>query len=479
VARKVSVSAHRPIREPIDYRPWIVALTALTLLRLIMAASLPLAPDEAYYWLWSQHLQFGYFDHPPMVAYWIAAGTSLLGKTALGLRLLGPLAAAAGSVLLWDAGESLLPGRHAGLTAAALFNATLITGAGAIIMTPDTPLLFFWAACIAAIGRWLASRNALWWLAIGAAAGAALLSKYTALLLIAGIFLWLLTSREGRQALRSIWPWAGLALAGLIFAPDIYWNATHHWVSYFKQGSRVAHFDPARSLQYLGELIGSQIGLATPLVFGLAACGLWSLRRAGNVPARLLLWLSLLPIAVFLEHTLSGRIEPNWPALIFLPACLAAAALPDKILQTWRAPAIALGFACTLIVYAQALAAPLPIPAGRDPTALQFSGWPQLVATVATGQPGFLTSDDYTTLAELAWAAPPGIPIIAAGPRWNVLSLPQAGALPPGLAVSHRPNTQCRDPIGTRTRSRADDPVMTYYLCALPAPKHAVLVSPP
>jgi len=475
----VSFSTDASARERIDYRPWLFALAALTALRLVMAATLPLSPDEAYYWLWSQHLQFGYFDHPPMVAYWIAAGTSLLGKTTLGVRLLGPLAAAAGSVLLWDAGESLLPGRHAGLTAACLFNATLITGVGAIIMTPDTPLLFFWAACFAAIGRWLASRNQLWWLAIGAAAGAALLSKYTALLLIIGIFLWLITSRDGRQALRSFWPWVGLALALLIFSPDIYWNATHHWVSYFKQGGRVTQFDPARSLQYLSELIGSQIGLATPLVFGLAACGLWSLRRANHFPARLLLWLTLLPIVVFLEHVLSGRVEPNWPAIIFIPACLAAAALPDKILQTWRAPAIVLGFACTLIVYAQALAAMFPIPVSSDPAALQLAGWPQLAETLAAGKPGFLTSDDYTTLAELAWAAPPGIPIIAAGTRWEFLSLSAAAALPPGISASHRRNTQCADPIGARTRNRANDPVMTYFLCALPVPKHAVLVAAP
>ncbi len=465
--------------ERLDYRPWLIALLALTLLRLVMAAILPLSPDEAYYWLWSEHLQPGYFDHPPMVAFWIAAGTALFGKTALGVRLLGPLAAAAGSVLLWDAGESLLPSRHAGLTAAAFFNATLITGVGSIIMTPDTPLLFFWAAAFAALGRWLASRNNYWWFAIGAAAGAALLSKYTALLLIAGIFLWLITSRDRRQALRSPWPWAGSLLALLIFAPNIYWNASHHWVSYFKQGGRVAAFEPARSLQYLGELIGGQLVLATPLIFGLAAFGLWRLRRAGNAVASLLLWLTLLPAAVFVEHVLSGRVEANWPAIIFIPACLCAAALPPEILKRWRAPAMFLGFACNLAVYAQALAAPFPISATADPAALQLAGWPDLISGVTNNGTGFLTSDDYTTLSEIAWAAPPGIPIIAAGLRWRDLSLPVAPALPAGISVSHRQNSSCANPLGTRLRNRASDTVMNYFLCGTKLPKKAVLVSPP
>ena len=74
---------------------WLAALLGLTVLRLILAATLPVAPDEAYYWLWSQHLQPGYYDHPPMVALFIRIGTALFGATPFGIRLFGPLAAAA------------------------------------------------------------------------------------------------------------------------------------------------------------------------------------------------------------------------------------------------------------------------------------------------------------------------------------------------------------------------------------------------
>lgn len=475
----MNISTSPATAERLDYRPWLTALAALTALRLVMAQILPLSPDEAYYWLWSQHLQPGYFDHPPMVALWIAAGTALIGKSALGVRLFGPLAAAAGSVLLWDAGESLFPNRHAGLTAAALFNATLITGVGAIIITPDTPLLFFWSACLAAIARLTATSNPQWWLAIGAAAGCALLSKYTGLLLFPALGLWLLTNRESRATLLTPWPWAGIAVALLVFSPNIYWNATHHWVSYFKQGGRITHFDPARSAQYLGELIGGQIGIATPLIFGLAACGLWQLKSARSLAGSLLLWLTLLPAAVFIEHVASGRVQPNWPAIIFIPACLAAAALPGPVLAYWRRPAIGLGFGLTLIVYAQALAAAFPIPPRLDPAALQLSGWPALSADATATKPGFLTSDDYTTLAEFAWSAPLGTPIIAAGQRWNLLSLPAAPPLTAGLAVSHRRNTECKNPLGTLTRNRASDPVMTYFLCGINLPDHAVMLAAP
>ncbi len=77
----------------------------------------------------------------------------MAGDTPLGIRLLGPLSAAVASVLLADAADRLLPGRRAGLMAAALLNATLLLGVGAVIMTPDTPLLFFWTCCLWALAR--------------------------------------------------------------------------------------------------------------------------------------------------------------------------------------------------------------------------------------------------------------------------------------------------------------------------------------
>ena len=121
-----------------------------------MAALLPLSPDEAYYWVWSRALAPGYADHPPMVALWIRAGTWVAGDCALGVRLLGPLSAALGSALLWDTAERLLPARNAGIWAVLLLNSMLLAGAGAIIVTPDSPLLFFWTCALWAMARLIA-----------------------------------------------------------------------------------------------------------------------------------------------------------------------------------------------------------------------------------------------------------------------------------------------------------------------------------
>jgi len=460
---------------------WLLALAGLTLLRLLLAATIPLSPDETYYWLWSVHPQPGYYDHPPMVAYWIRAGTALFGNTPLGVRLLGPLAAALGSVLLWDAGEHFLPNRQAGLVAAALFNATLILGVGAIIMTPDTPLVFFWTAALAALGRLQAGRDARWWLAAGAAAGAALLSKYTGLILAAGIFLWLVSRRQGRGELLKPWPWAGAALAAAIFAPDFYWNATHGWVSFVKQGSRVDGFDLARAAGFLAELLGGQAALVTPLAGCLAIAGLWRLRHDTSPSAKLLLWLTILPAAIFLEHTLTGRVQANWPAIALPAAFLAAGSLPEPLVKRWLRPALGLGFGLTILAYAQAIAAPFPIPAAQDPVALQLTGWQGWADETAAQKPAFLTSDEYALAAELAFHTPPGTIVAGFDTRWHYFNLQPAG-IPTGqygILVTRRTDTPCPVQLGTVTRSRGGAIIAQYKLCRFAAIRGMVLLPHP
>ena len=250
------------------------ALAVVTLIRLVVAATAPLAPDETYYWVWSHALATGYLDHPPMVALWIRAGTILAGQTAFGVRLLGPLAAALASCMLFDAARLLFPGTRAGVAAVMLLNASLLLGVGTVIMTPDSPLLFFWTATLWAMARIAAGGPGVWWLAAGVFGGLALDSKYTALFLWIGVGLWVLLVPAGRPWLRRWQPWAACAIGFLLFAPVLAWNAAHGWAGFVRQGGRVEDWRPARAVGFLAELVGGQIGLATPLVWALCMAGL-------------------------------------------------------------------------------------------------------------------------------------------------------------------------------------------------------------
>ncbi|MBV9756077.1 MAG: glycosyltransferase family 39 protein, partial [Alphaproteobacteria bacterium] len=472
----------------------VAALAALTLLRLAVAAWAPLSPDEAYYWVWSRALAPGYVDHPPMVALWIRAGTFVAGQGALGVRLLAPLAAALGSVLLAASARDLLPGRaggwSAGIAAAALLNATLLLGVGAATMTPDTPLLLFWTASLWALGRLLRTGNGAWWLAAGAAAGMALSSKYTAILLVAAVGLWLLLDPAARPWLRRPWPWAGALLAALIFAPTLVWNARLGWPSFARQGSRLWAWEPGRAVGSLLELAGGQIGLATPLVFLLFAAGaaltIPRTRRDRDPAWSLLAAAIVLPALVFVQHALGDRVQANWPAVIYPAAAIAAAGLAGRFWRRLRAPAIGFGLALGFAVYLQAVAAPLALPRPYDPTLARLGGWAAFARDVDAARRAagaeYVASEAYGDAAELAWLAPAGVPVIGIDPRWALFALPDARPFMPGrtglLVQSIRRTTPfdavgwpAITPVGTITRARDGVPADRYRLYRVVGPR--------
>ena len=431
---------------------WAAALALLTGVRLVVAGFAPLSPDEAYYWVWSRALAPGYLDHPPMVALWIGFGTLLAGDTPLGVRLLGPLSAALGSVLLARAAADLLPGRGAGLAAAALLNATLLLGVGAVTMTPDTPLLLFWTAALWAMARLLRTGRGAWWLAVGAACGLALASKYTAALLGAGIALWLLHPSQ-RRWLATPWPWAGGALALALFAPVVAWNAGNGWASFAKQGGRVGDWTPGRALTFEAELLGGQVGLATPLVFALCVAGCVAAARRLRDPAWALLAALTLPgAAVFAQHALGDRVQGNWPAVLYPAACVAAAGLGAGWAGRLRRPAVALGLALTALVYVQATFAPLALPRRLDVTLVRLAGWDALARDAAALRaPGdaFVAAESYGLASMLAFHRP-GVPVLGAEERWAGFNLPPplAGvAGQPGLLVLSNRRREPPNPV--------------------------------
>ena len=114
---------------------------ALVALRLVAATWTPLTFDEAYYWMWSKHLAFGYYDHPPGVALVIRLGTMIAGDTELGVRLVSILLALPMSYAVYRAAAILFGGRRVAATATILLNVTLMAAVGTLIVTPDSPLL--------------------------------------------------------------------------------------------------------------------------------------------------------------------------------------------------------------------------------------------------------------------------------------------------------------------------------------------------
>ena len=205
----------------------VLMILALVALRLIAAAYTPITFDEAYYWMWSKSLAGGYYDHPPMVAFVIRLGTLIAGDTAFGVRLVSILLALPMSWAVYEATAILFGSRRAAATSAILLNVTLMAAVGTMIVTPEAPLLVSSSFVLFSLAKVLESGRGAWWLAVGVAAGAALLSKYTALFFGPAILIWLIVVPKLRRWLLSPWLYLGGLVAAAMFAPVVLWNADH------------------------------------------------------------------------------------------------------------------------------------------------------------------------------------------------------------------------------------------------------------
>ena len=444
----------RGLRFDLTPRAVAAAVVVILVLRLVFAATIPLTEDEAYYRLWSMRLQWGYFDHPPMIAWWIALGRGLVGDTALGVRLLPVLANVAIVFLLIDTLKGLMAGDRPALRAGLWLNATLLIGTGAMLAVPDAPAALFWALCLWALSRAVSSGTdpapvnvALrWWALAGLAAGLAVMSKYSALFLAPGILLWLCSTARNRARLLTPGPWLAAVVALGVIAPHILWNADHGWVSVIKQFGRVEpkSFDP----KYLGELIAGQFVLLNPIIAILAGIAIFRHRLTILSSPAALLVLSALPFLGYLAlHSLHDRVQAHWPVPVY-PALVGLAAIAAEALRKtslWRRAVPVLGFAlCGLSLILAAVPA-LDAVTGKAMRPLR--GWPEFAGAVQTqltsttsGAPpaAWVGTASYGLAAQLE--AEPGltVPIVQLNDRARYDYLPPV-AVPdfarPGLVV--------------------------------------------
>jgi hypothetical protein len=427
------------LNEARSARTTALAILALVALRLAAAAWTPLTFDEAYYWMWSKHLAGGYYDHPPMVALVIRLGTMIAGDTELGVRLVSILLALPMSWAVYRTAAILFGGWRVASSATLLLNLTLMAAVGTLIVTPDAPLLVASSFVLFFLAKVLESGRGAWWLAVGAAVGAALLSKYTALFFGPAILIWLVSVPALRRWLISPWPYLGGLVALALFAPVIVWNADHQWVSFIKQLGR-ARFEDF-TLGYVGEAIPTQIAFATPLVWMLGAMGLCALwrRPAGALAARALINTMFWTIvAYFIWHSLHARVEANWFAPVYPAFAIAAAVAADVVrweargqrvvdfCRRWAAPSGVVMFAL-LVVQANT-----GVLSGyrRDASVRSVGvGWRELAAGIAAVRDrvgaGCVLAPDYGTTGWLAFYLPKGSCVLQQSQRFRWVNAPE------------------------------------------------------
>ncbi|MEO0455002.1 MAG: glycosyltransferase family 39 protein [Cyanobacteria bacterium P01_A01_bin.114] len=346
--------------------PLLIIIGLIT--RTLIAWLLPPGFDEAYYFLYTQHLDWSYFDHPVMVALTSGVGIWLTGQiTPLTLRLGGLLLYTASTGLLTATGRHLF-GEKVGYLAAAIATITPLFFLGfGTLASPDSGLIFFWSAAMYVAAREFFPTGQTAQVArqpyqptarivlIGGLLGLACLSKYHGFVLGLSLVGFCVTSARHRRVLRSPWLGASLLVFTLTLTPLGYWNAQHGWISFgFHlstrfEGSEPSGFDPLNVLWvWLAE-----VGFLFPTVgFPLWWVTVQSIRELikqlikpdfgkgiGSTPLAFLLWLGL-PIAV--GFTLLGgvtSIYPAWPApglwCLSLLLARSAANWPQPRMRRW------------------------------------------------------------------------------------------------------------------------------------------------
>ncbi|MGH2511496.1 MAG: ArnT family glycosyltransferase [Candidatus Limnocylindrales bacterium] len=375
--------------------PWPVLLVAGLMVAGLLAVSSAYGfhGDEMYFVVAGQHPAFGYVDQPPLTPLLSAVSVAVLGISPTAVRLLPALEMGLVVILTALIARDLGGSRRAQLLAAVTAAISGYLGAGHLDTTTD-PDLLAWALILWLLVRLLAGADRRLWLAVGLTAGIGLENKDTLLFLGAGLAVGLVLSRRW-DVVRSPWAWAAIAIAFLLWAPNLAWQAANGWPQ-LAMAQAIAGYAADNRAQVV-PLLWLFTG---PLLFPVSAAGLvWILAAKAAKPWRAIGIAAL--VALALAFATGGK---AYYALGSVPIFMAAGAL---LVDRWlvrghgrikgasfiaaAAMSGALIALLTLPILPLAAYATSSLPAAVPDTANQV-GWPQFVSTVE-GVVGGLTPE--------------------------------------------------------------------------------------
>lgn len=444
---------HQGSAKPDDsaLRQWLAVaalVAALTAMRLIYAGLIDLRTDEAYYWTWSKENALSFLDHPPMIAWFIRFGTAIFGDTNLGVRFAGILAMLVTQLLLADIVRRVTHDFRAIVMAILMLEASLYYGLLMAKVSPDVAMIPFAAAMVWSLVRLVESGDGRWWLAAGVFAGLALLSKFTAVMLLPAVAAFMLVPGWRGRWLASPYPWAAALIAVVLFMPVLIWNWQHDWASFRFQLVR-ATATHELSLRTVGDYIGLQFGLVgfilLPVVLSGVALTAWRGYRRGDAVAVLLSTAVIVPFGYFFWKSLTLRVGDTWPMFIW-PIGFAAAAIniamlrregwPSWMVQStirWADAAVVTGIAFVVAVFIYYVATPWNLIGRADPIGGE-AGYERVVeraqAQLQNTGATWIATTDYRTYAMLRWFFGGRVPVVQINERGRF-----EGFRDPGMAA--------------------------------------------
>lgn len=395
----------------------LLLIAAFTLLRLVAAGNAGLSVDEAHYALYGFHLDWSYFDHPPMIG-WLQAIALQFSTSDLAMRVLPILLFAATSWVMYRVTLTLFPNETPwlGLVSVALLQSGVMFQLIGMAMLPDTPLLLLGLLLLWVLHGIVIEGRVHYWIWLGVLLGLAALSKYTSITLLVTVVLALSFGKQWRQ-LRTPWPWLAIVIGSILILPILYWNYRHNWISFLYQlhhGTGNSGWDWLRFIESEGaQLLAYGPGV---FVFGLIAlvAGLRQRRESG-------VWLCLsfaLPVLLLFgmgagyEMTLPHWTSLGWSGLAPLTAYWLHRHWQSIWVRISARGAIAYSIIVSAIIFSELISPWMPFGDKENPLQ-DLYGWQkaaqraeQLRQQMITGKntnPPLLFTDNWTYASRLAW----------------------------------------------------------------------------
>jgi 4-amino-4-deoxy-L-arabinose transferase-like glycosyltransferase len=191
-----------------------------------------LSGDEAHYWEWSRHPDISYYSKGPMVAWLIRASCAMLGDTMPAVRMPALFLAIGSSILTYWLTLKLFQSDRLALCAVLLNHLVPMFVAGSVLMTIDPPFFFFWGLATCFAVKAIFDEKKWAWIAMGLAIGLGFWAKFTMLVWLAGLLVFLFLDRDSRRWLRTPWPWIATIIALLFAIPTLIWIHRHNYVTF-------------------------------------------------------------------------------------------------------------------------------------------------------------------------------------------------------------------------------------------------------
>lgn len=273
------------------------------------------SPDSYYYWAWTKHLAWSYYDGPPMIAYSLYLITHIFGNSEIALMILGWGTLAIVSYFIYHSALMLFHQPKIGFYSVVGFG--ILTGnMHHFIITPlyDSVLMIFWGGTIYSFLKLITTRKTRYYYQIGIMIGCMLLSKYTGILLCVSLLLACLFYAPYRFVLTSRHFYAALGIAFLLFLPVLAWNQAHDWISFSYQWQHGFHHIAHPWNGLLNYVMGTVFDFNILLLVFLSLVFYEKAQSWKSPNTGLLLFITLVPLLFFLISAFHSATGTSWTA---------------------------------------------------------------------------------------------------------------------------------------------------------------------